>query len=764
MALPVSRLRRWFGAGAIVIVLVVAGMYLYARWRVRNALHDVPKKLGVEISQTAEGFSISKSVEGRTLFNFTASRAVQFKDGGRAELHNVKIVVFGKDSSRFDRITGADFEYDPASGDVTAKGAVTIDLEANPEGPHAADQSAPKETRNPIHIEASGMTFNRNSGNASVSGRVMFQTPQASGSAVGINYVAKTGTLSLLADISVDIAAPQQAHLTAARAEITKSPRQVVLIRPRMSREEKQLSSEAATFFLRPDNTVDRIVAAGNVQSEVHGASDVRSRADRAELFLTGPGSLLQNAELSGNVQMQAQGAQPAAASAGRVTLHFAGKQLLQAVHAEGGVRLAQQKSGNGSAIVAASAAASASKGDAADSQDVELTAPSMDFTLKNGRLLQLVETSGPPQIVIAQPSVRQKTVVTAGKFTFGFTPQNRLASLHGAPDAKIVTSAAGQPDRVSTSQALDVAFRPAGGITSITQEGGVAYVDGTRKAWGQRATYTTADQLLVLSGSPRVADSGMNTTAQVIRLDRTTGDAVAEGGVKSTYSELKAQPDGALLASADPIHVTSKSLIAKRSPATAIYSGNARLWQNANVVQSPSIQFDRERRSLVAQGTADQLVSTVLVQIEKSGKATPVVVTSPRLAYSDSERKIVLDGGVAVKGSDVTMTARQMNVFLRSHAQSASGTDSAAPGQIDKIVADGNIVVTQPARRATGERLEYVAADDKFILTGGSPSIFDAEHGKITGDSLTFFRRDDRVLVEGRETSPTTTRTRVAR
>jgi len=32
----------------------------------------------------------------------------------------------------------------------------------------------------------------------------------------------------------------------------------------------------------------------------------------------------------------------------------------------------------------------------------------------------------------------------------------------------------------------------------------------------------------------------------------------------------------------------------------------------------------------------------------------------------------------------------------------------------------------------------------------GGPPSIFDAERGKITGVSLTFFRGDDRVLVEG--------------
>ncbi len=72
--------------------------------------------------------------------------------------------------------------------------------------------------------------------------------------------------------------------------------------------------------------------------------------------------------------------------------------------------------------------------------------------------------------------------------------------------------------------------------------------------------------------------------------------------------------------------------------------------------------------------------------------------------------------------------------------------------------------MVTQPDRRADGDRLVYTAADDKFVLTGGPPSIFDAEHGKITGVSLTFFRHDDRVLVEGSDSSPTVTQTRVAR
>ena len=760
MSLPVPGLRRWLAAGAILMVAIVAGMFVYARWRMRNAVHEIPKKLGVEVQQTAEGFSISKSDQGRTLFTVSASKAIQFKQGGRAELHDVKIIIYGKDASRFDRITGADFEYDPKSGDVTAKGAVEIDLEGNPQGLLGPDQAPPAEMKNPIHLEASGLVFNRNSGNAAVQGRVVLQTPEASGTAVGIQYVAKTGTLSLLADIAIDVASPQQAHLTAVHAVITKQPRQAVLTRPRLSRAEQQLRSDKATLFLRDDNTVDRILAEGNVESELHGRSEARSRADRAELLLTGRRNLLSTAILSGNVQLASQGAQPAEANAGRVTLRFAGKQILQTVHAEEGVKLVQRKNQGGPGAVTPSAALPAALG---ETQDLEMTAPAMDFIVKDGRHLERAETSGPPQIVILAGS-NQKTIVTAGKFEFGFNGQNRLTSLHGAPYAKIVTSTSGQQDRVSTSQTLNVAFDTAGGIASIVQEGNVAYADGTRKAWAQRGTYTAADQLLVLNGAPRVVDSGMTTTAQIIRINRASGDATAEGNVKSTYSELKAQPQGGMLASSDPIHVTSRSVTAHRFPAVAVYTGGARLWQNANVVESPSLEFDRDHRSLVAQGTTAQPVSTVLVQAEKSGQATPITITSARLTYNDADRKIFLERGVTAKGADVIMTAQKMNVFLRARNQSPAQSDGATPSQIDRIVAEGSISIAQPSRRATGDRLAYFAADDKFVLTGGPPSIFDAEHGKITGDSLTFFKRDDRVLVEGRETSPTVTKTRVAR
>jgi lipopolysaccharide export system protein LptA len=801
MALPVSRLRRWFALGAILMIGTVAGMYFYARWRVSKVVHDIPAKIGLDIQQTAEGFSISNSHEGRTQFTVTASKAVQFKEGGRADLHNVKIVIYGKDASRFDRITGDDFEFDHASGDVSAKGTVLIDLEANPEGMRHSDQTPPPEqTRDPIHLETNGLVFNSKTGDASATGKVMFQTPQASGSAVGIRYMANTGTMNLLSSVVVTVSRPQPVHLDASHGIITKQPRQVVLSGVHMTREGQQTQSDSATFFLRDDNTVERILAEGDVRSEVRGRSDAHARSDRAELFLTGTRNQLTTAILSGNVQLATgdtasrvstgtqnqgtqnqgtpgHGAQPAEASAGRVTLHFAGQQILQTVHAEDGVRLSQQRiesaiavgpSGSAQGRLAGAPVAPPSN----NGQEVEMYAPVMDFIVKDGHLLERAETSGPPQIVITQPGSNQKTVVTAAKFTARFTEKNRLSTLHGEPEAKIVSSkigggqagASGQGDRVSTSQMLDVVFRPEGGVASIAQSGGVAYVDGTEKAWAQRGEYTVADQVLVLSGSPRVVDNGMTTTAQTIRMNRVTGDAIAEGNVKSTYSDLKAQPDGGMLASSDPIHVTSRSMTVHRSPAIAVYSGDARLWQDASVVEAPTLQFDRDRRSLFAQRNAAQPVSTALVQVDKSGNVTPVHITSARLNYTDAERKIFLDGGVTAKGSDTTMTGELMTVTLLPRSASPASAGPGAPGQVDRIVAEHNVVITQPTRHATGERLVYTAADAKFVLTGGTPSIFDAERGKITGDSLTFYRHDDRVLVEGREASPTVTKTQVAR
>jgi len=821
MPLPIYRLRRWLVVIAVLFTATVSGMYFYARLRQRNVLKEIPNKLGIDIKQTANRFQVSKSDGKRTQFTVQAGSLKQFQLDGSAELHNVSVILYGRDSSRFDQIYGDDFSFDKKSGNITAHGDVQIDLEANPSGQSGPDQGTPRELKNPIHLKTRDLVFNQNSGDAATSERVDFRTPQATGWAVGVQYSGKTNILTLISQVHVTLSGQKAATLFATHGQITHEPHEVVLEHPRLEREGGTMQSEEATFFLGPDNEVQRIVATGNVNAESTGqeADQLRARADEAEMLLIGKQNLLHTATLTGNVHAERIGSQPMQGDAGRAILDFLGRNQLRKVHATDGVRLAQHPN-------SASTPATKASNHASEPQNFDLTAPTVDFFVAEGRRLDHAVTSGAAKITISPAqnsnsataqSSAQHTLVTAGRFEAKFAAtaagSSRLTSMHGAPDAKIVNLTPGLPDRVSTSQMLDAAFLPEGGIASIIQKGTVAYSDGQAptkrtQAWADKAVYTPADRILVLTGIPRVSEGSMVTTARTIRINRATDDAFADEDVKSTYSELQEQPNGALLASASPIHVTSATMTAHNSPAVALYQGNARLWQDANIVEAPSIQFDRDRRFLVAQGTATQPVSTVLVQAklpqpgsaqerpaqpskahldsppskaqakgeskgntkpeEKPADEGPVAITSARLTYADSERLAHYEGSVVAKGSNFTASSSTMDAYLLPRSQTSSNQPLAGPisgpGQLDHLVAKGNVVVQQPTRRAEGKTLVYTAKDDKFVLTGGPPSIFDAERGKVTGVSLTFFRGDDRVLVEGEASTPVVTQTRVAR
>ena len=795
MPLPVYRLRRLLAAIAILLTLAVAGMYFYARSKARNALQSIPGKIGYNISKTAQGFQISKSDGKRTLFTVQASNVKEFKLNGNAELHNVSIILYGRDSSRFDQIYGDDFSYNHTTGDVTAKGEVQIDLVANPAGLESPDQSAPKELKNPIHLKTRDLVFNKDSGNAWTDARVEFRTPQASGSAVGVKYSGKSKTLTLASQIHIELTGTEPAVLDAKHGIITNDPRQIVLEAAQLTRSSGTVRANEATFFLGPENHVERVLATGDVTSDARTESsrsnrgesaEIHGRADQAEFLLPGGENRLQTATMTGNVYFEQAGGQAVQGEAGRVIFDFAGENQLQRVHAVDGAHLSQKM-----------AKASDMNDKGSGPQDFNLTAPVIDFVVADGHVLKQAVTSGEARITIAQaedPNVAraqpsQQTVVTAAKFMADFNRsdgKNHLAGVHGSPAVRIVNSVQGQPDRVSTSDSLDASFYPQGGIESITQKGNVVYSDNQppekrMQAWASLGRYTPADHMLALTGSPRVVNGGMATTADVIRINRSTGDAIAEGGVKSTYSELNEQPNGALLASSSPIHVTSRSMTAHKSPALATYTGNVRLWQDANVIEAPTIQFDRDHRSVVAEGTSNSPAQTVLVQSEESsasgpdtqkrkaarpglGRSVPITITAKRLSYIDSDRKIHYEGGVLAKGSDFTASSRTADAYLLSRSETGGNQPLAGSGRLDRLVAQGDVVIQQTNRRAEGQTLIYTATDDKFVLTGGPPCIFDAEHGKVTGVSLTFFRRDDRVLVEGEGNTPVVTTTRVAR
>ena len=165
----------------------------------------------------------------------------------------------------------------------------------------------------------------------------------------------------------------------------------------------------------------------------------------------------------------------------------------------------------------------------------------------------------------------------------------------------------------------------------------------------------------------------------------------------------------------------------------------------------------DRDTRSVIAQGSGtasprfwckstkagkrsrDHYLPTA--QLHRRRKKSVLRRRSNR-AWRRRHHRQPADGSVPVAGGKRSRDSENAGCHWtsRSHCGRRSGCDHAT-------------LTSRRWRKAGLYRHSRQVRPD-----GGPPSIFDAEQGKITGVSLTFYRHDDRVLVEGNNTSPTST------
>lgn len=724
MALDTNKLRKLFATGAVLAVLLAAGFYIRgmlakSAGRILRPATNIPAK----VSESAEGFTFAQSQGGKTLFTVHASRFLRYKDSGRGELHDVSIIVYGRDESRSDQIYGSLFVFDPASGDISADGEVRIDLDANSKIPSQTNQPPERESRNLVHVTTRGLTFNKNTGLARTKEKIEFRVPEASGSAVGATYDSHSSVLTLKSAVKIDTTDKNKASITGQSATIAKDPRQVVVRGARIEQTGRILAAEKVTVLLRDDNTIDRILGSGGVHSFMEGPQGYDVTAPEGELVMSSA-NLPRSGTLSGGVDFQRKGDQPAQGKAGRIVLAFGAKGRVTLARAENSVDIKEGMEGKSRQIQAAA----------------------VDVAIKDGKVIQSATTSdGPGKIILTKGT--STTAVSAAKLQTHFNSKNRPTSIVGTQDARIVSSSPGQPDSIASGNNLSASFNDRGEIASGELTGNFRYEQGPRAATADRGRFNPVDESFTLIGSPRVVDSGATITADSLQIYRKSESAVAQGNVKTTYSDLKPQPGGGMLASGDPIHVTGSSATASRRSGVAKYT-RARLWQGANIVEAPTITFDKARRSLQAQADQTTRVTTVFLGTDKKGKATQVNVTADHLSYVDSDRKAIFSGHVVTKVEDAVINADTVHVLLTALGAQATNKPT---GPLDHIVAQGDIQIQQQARRATATQAVYTAQEEKFELTGTPghlPSIFDAEHGQISGDSLTFFTHDDRVLV----------------
>lgn len=771
-----ARLRRWLVAGLVLLLLVLGGLLGYARYRARRFMADIPRRLGINIKSETDGFTLSQSVKGRTVFTLHAAKAVQHENG-KTTLHNVAITLFGPPgSNRTDSIRGDDFEYDQPNGVVLAVGEVHLDL-ASPAQPSAPGKNNEKR----IAVTTRGLVYLQKLGVAATNEPLQIVYGSLRGSAIGADYDSDQGTLRLRKDVHMDgTQGGKPLHVTAADAELDRTQQTARLHAAHVQTGDSRAAGDLMTVHMSKDGNIESVDAEGH--ATVGEAGGVQAESARMVTHMTSAGKL-QTASMDGGVHFKGEGS---SGMAGNALLHFdaAGKptqlDLLHAVHVDSIGTSGEQdtltadravahlvQDGRRTALRDAIATGNATLRSvstaSAKGKEANVAQGTLTTVVRADELHATTAVAGPKRYIAAIDGTGNTRIDQTGA-----TGEVRTSSgdvLHAmlrSPGSKPVANASGQlQTAVQTGHVVVTQHVPA---TAATAKTAAAPPQDTR-ATALRAEFDGATQRLTLTGTPLVTAPGVQLAADRLSLNQGSGDTEASGSVKGTFLQASTSS-----ATADPVHVLADRAVIGGSGGTAHFFGSskpARMWSSTAQLDAPVLDLDRSLGTLGAHNAAQVPTQTMVhlslpatAKAAASGKGGAVQITGQQLTMTSATAtepgQLVMTGQTRMRTVETNVTADRIIAVLRADPKKEGTRDKSADllsSGVDSVAATGNVNLQQPGRTGSGAKLLYTAADARYQLTGtpaAPPRISDSARGTVTGTSLIFHGEDDSVEVAG--------------
>ncbi|HYL46933.1 MAG TPA: LPS export ABC transporter periplasmic protein LptC [Candidatus Limnocylindrales bacterium] len=745
-----ERYARWAVTAAGAIALIVAGVYGERAIRRSHANHVAPPVVPKTVQQQSAEFKFSKVEQDRTLFTVRASQATQYKDENRTLLQDVLITIYGREGNRNDTIHTRECSYEPKTGAVRCEGEVKIDIQGtDPASGNMSDKS--------LEIVTKNLSFDRETGEATTPAPVQFIFPEGTGHGVGIVYNSNDAAVRLMKAVEIDLAASEKTSglpivATGSSMEIRRNERQVTLEGPAKVRQGgRELSAEKIRMELDTEFRVQHAVAEGHpaIRSN-EGGGEATTSADQMEAFLS-PAGWVQRVVAQGNVagtRSSPAGSAHFTAAKAEFTMEPQ-KNLLKDLTARGGVALDSKQGNESRSLKTDALMVTFARGERADQQRVagfETLAPATIET-KTGE---------------------EATELRAKKFVAQFNAAGKLEKLLGHTGVQVRRQFGKGAPQVSTAAELAAAFGASGEWATLDEEGNVHFQQADRQATAAQAHIVRETDMIALDGSPVLTDSQSRTTGRSVTINQKTGELAATGGVASTY--LAAGRDSVDLGSG-PAHISADSLSGSTTSGHVIYRGHARLWQGESVIDAEQIEVWRDEKKMQATGhvvavfpqEASQGPEPTTKTVSQMDGPTLWHITAPALTYWNDQGKAHLEGGVTASSQQGQLVSRTLDVFIQNApSQPDTGAHPSGRGQLTRALAKGAVVVRQGDRRGLAEQADYTAAEGKFVLSGGQPTLTDATGDTTTGRSLTFFVASDTILVDSQEGSRTLTKHRV--
>jgi lipopolysaccharide export system protein LptA len=769
-----ARYARWSAVLALLLALATVAVYVRHSVVVRLQKKGAPAAPPLNVERQSNGLTFSKAEGNRKIFTVEASKSTEFRNQDASLLEEVKITIFGKQSERHDIIRTHSCQYAKGNGSIHCSGTVQIDLESAAEAA-AAEKRGPNETRPAAHVETRDVRFDQASGAARTEERVTFTFPAGHGEAVGVEYNSQEGTMKLLRDVKMVLiqtggpkaTAGQEVHVTGSSLDFGRDTRVLHLLGPVQAQSEKaQLDAGEVTLNLDEDYRAQKLLASAGgrgkkPQATSSAASGLINLSANLLTAWFDPDGWLKRLDASGDVN--------GSRKAQKEVDEFVARNASVTMWPEIGEP--KQINMDGNVIIKSTAQSGQARVLETDQARMDFTESTQNHPSQPKRAETLA--AGTIQWMDAQEKSGNSAAYTklrADRFALDFTGGS-ATHLVATGNVQSERARPGSPVQTVNAKRGEAQLVAGGSWSQIELHDAVKFKEGERSGQADNAVAVRGGQTLTMTGHAFVRDASTETRAASFIFMQDSGEIRAEGGVRSTAFPGKG---AAPQFSGAPANITSEKMQGNAKTGRALYTGHARLWQGESVLESDSIELLEKTKELNAVGnvrgvfpqTATRSTSSSPAGNQSTTKNSLWHVAAETLSYKDLENRAHLERNVVVQSDVQRMRSGLLDLYF-TRAKPTGAPDKVSNGptgaqQISRAVGAGGVTVEEQSRKATAERAEYTAADGKFVMSGGNPTLFDGSRGTTTGRQLTFFLADDTIIVDSENGSRTLTKHRV--
>jgi lipopolysaccharide export system protein LptA len=238
--------------------------------------------------------------------------------------------------------------------------------------------------------------------------------------------------------------------------------------------------------------------------------------------------------------------------------------------------------------------------------------------------------------------------------------------------------------------------------------------------------------------GEARVDTRDSEIAAGEISLNPRREILDAKGDVKAI---LKLQPEKTeavgFFSNEKPVFITCRGMRYEKEQDRLLLREGIRMWQDKEMLFAEKLEVLKKTGDISGEGSVRAVFP--FVPKKEEGKEERIEMGGEKMNLNAKDNLLTYEQNCWLKAQNIDLKSQSLFAYLREKQ-----------GEIQKIEAKGNVIITEESREGRGTQALYDLEKETIVLTG-NPTLIDKEKGVIEGDKLTFYLGDGKILVENK-------------